>query len=92
MIAGALWFLPLLAGLFMAVLLVGLFFGFPLMWATISAEGTDAFDALSRSYAYTYQRPLLYALYSIAAGARACWAGWWWRFLPRPSSTWAPGA
>jgi hypothetical protein len=68
-IAGALWFLVLLAGLFMAVLLVGLFFGFPLMWATISAEGTDAFDALSRAYAYTYQRPLLYALYSIAAGA-----------------------
>ncbi len=68
-IAGALWFLVLLAGLFMAVLLVGLFFGFPLMWATISAEGTDAFDALSRSYAYTYQRPLLYVLYSFAAGA-----------------------
>ena len=68
-IAGALWFLPLLGGLFMAVLLVGLFFGFPLMWATISAEGTDAFDALSRSYAYTYQRPLLYTLYALAAGA-----------------------
>ncbi|HTU26949.1 MAG TPA: hypothetical protein VMF30_16195 [Pirellulales bacterium] len=68
-IAGALWFLVLLAGVFMAVLLVGLFFGFPLMWATISAEGTDAFDALSRSYAYTYQRPLLYVLYSMVAGA-----------------------
>ena len=68
-IAGAFWFLPLLGGLFMAVLLVGLFFGFPLMWATISVEGTDAFDALSRSYAYTYQRPLLYALYSLVAGA-----------------------
>jgi hypothetical protein len=68
-VAGSLWFLVLLAGLFMAVLLVGLFFGFPLMWATISAEGTDAFDALSRSYAYTYQRPLLYVAYSIAAGA-----------------------
>jgi hypothetical protein len=27
------------------------------MWATISVEGTDSFDALSRSYAYTYQRP-----------------------------------
>jgi hypothetical protein len=68
-IAGALWFVPLLGGLFMAVLLVGLFFGYPLMWATISAEGTDAFDALSRSYAYTYQRPLLYTLYALVAGA-----------------------
>jgi hypothetical protein len=27
------------------------------MWATVSVEGTDAFDALSRSYAYTYHRP-----------------------------------
>jgi hypothetical protein len=27
------------------------------MWATVSVEGTDAFDALSRSYAYVYQRP-----------------------------------
>ena len=68
-IAGACWFLPLVAGLFIAELLVGLFFGFPLMWATISAEGTDAFDALSRSYAYTYRQPLLYALYSLVAGA-----------------------
>jgi hypothetical protein len=41
----------------MAVLLLGALVGWPLMWATISVEGTDAFDALSRSYAYTYQRP-----------------------------------
>ena len=62
-IAGLLWFLVLLTGFFMSVLLVGLFFGWPLMWATISTEGTDSFDALSRSYAYTYQRPLQYFFY-----------------------------
>jgi hypothetical protein len=79
-IAGALWFLVLLAGLFMAILLVGLFFGFPLMWATISVEGTDSFDALSRSYAYTLQRPLHYFFYSVVAGLLGV-LGWWVVFL-----------
>jgi hypothetical protein len=38
------------------------------MWATVSVEGTDAFDALSRSYAYVYHRPwrlLWYALFAL---------------------------
>jgi hypothetical protein len=35
------------------------------MWATISTEGTDTFDALSRTYAYTMQRPLQYLLYAM---------------------------
>ena len=68
-VAGLLWFVLLLFALLMAVLLVGLLFGWPLMWATIGVEGTDAFDALSRSYAYTFQRPLRYFLYVLAAGA-----------------------
>jgi hypothetical protein len=56
-LAGLAWPFVLLLGLLMAVLLLGALVGWPLMWATISVEGTDAFDALSRSYAYTYQRP-----------------------------------
>ncbi len=62
-LAGLFWFVTLLDGFFLAVLLLGLFFGWPLMWATISVEGTDSFDALSRSYAYTFQRPLQYLAY-----------------------------
>lgn len=62
-----LWPLVLLAGVVMAILAVGLWFAFPLMWATISTEGTDSFDALSRSYAYTLQRPLRYLLYVLLA-------------------------
>ncbi|HEY2759510.1 MAG TPA: hypothetical protein VGI75_02165, partial [Pirellulales bacterium] len=58
----------LLCGLFLAILLVGLLFGWPLMWPTISAEGTDSFDALSRSYSYTYQRPVHYLFYAAVAG------------------------
>jgi len=49
-------------------LLVGLLFGWPLMWPTVSAEGTDSFDALSRSYSYTYQRPVHYLFYAAVAG------------------------
>ena len=52
----------------MALLLLGLGFGWPLMWATISTEGTDSFDALSRSYAYVFQRPLRYLFYVLVAG------------------------
>ncbi len=58
----------LLVGLPAAVLLLGLALGWPLMWAAISVEASDAFDAISRSYAYTFQRPLHYALYALGAG------------------------
>jgi hypothetical protein len=67
LVAGLLWFLALFGGLILAVLLIPLLFGWPLMWATISTEGTDSFDAFSRSYSYTYQRPLHYLLYALLA-------------------------
>lgn len=61
--AGLVWPLVLLVGVAMTVLSLGLLFGWPLMWATIAAEGTDAFDAVSRSYAYVFNRPLRYLFY-----------------------------
>ncbi|HVU86812.1 MAG TPA: hypothetical protein VHD36_05795 [Pirellulales bacterium] len=63
-----LWPLFLVAGLVIVIFLVGLLFGWPLMWPTISAEGTDSFDALSRSYSYVYQRPLHYLWFALVAG------------------------
>ncbi len=68
LLVGIVWIFVLLCGLFVAILLVGLLFGWPLMWPTISAEGTDSFDALSRSYSYTYQRPVHYLFYAAVAG------------------------
>lgn len=65
--AGLLWVLPLLAGGIMALLLVGLAVGWPLMFSTISAEGSDSFDALSRAYSYVYQRPWHYLFYAVVA-------------------------
>ena len=67
--SGLVWLLVLIIGLFIGVLLLGLLFGWPLMWATISTEGTDTFDALSRTYAYTLQRPLHYLFYVVLVGA-----------------------
>jgi hypothetical protein len=66
-IAGALAFLPLLAGLTMALILLGLAAGWPLMPATVAAEAEDGFDALSRTYAYVHQRPGPYAAYALLA-------------------------
>ena len=60
------WPLVLLAGLIMAVILVGLI-GWPMMYATISVEGSDSFDALSRSYSYVLSNPWHYLWYSLVA-------------------------
>lgn len=66
-VASVFWPLMLVAGLLMAIFLLGLIFGWPLMWGAISSEGTDSFDALSRSYSYVYQRPFQYLGFAIAA-------------------------
>lgn len=63
--------IPLGAGFVMTLLVVGLV-GYPLMYTTLSAEGSDTFDALSRSYNYVYESPWHYIWYgflSIVYGA-----------------------
>src|SRR5262249_39897596 len=68
LIDGLFWWLPLLAGLVMTLLLVGMV-GYPMMYTTLSAEGSDTFDALSRSYNYVYESPCHYLWYSAVAVA-----------------------
>lgn len=63
---GLLWWLPLIAGLVMTLLLIGMV-GYPMMYTTLSAEGSDTFDALSRSYNYVYESPWHYIWYSAVA-------------------------
>lgn len=65
---GVFWPIYLLLGFAQALLLVGLA-GYPLMFPTISAEGSDTFDALSRSYNYVYQSPWHYIWNAILAVA-----------------------
>jgi hypothetical protein len=63
-----LWVPALFGGLLIAILLLGLLFGWPLMWGTISAEERgDVFEAFSRSYSYAFQRPLHYLFYAAVA-------------------------
>ena len=64
--AGLFWPVVILIGFIMAVVMVGLI-GWPLMIATVSTEGTDSFDALSRSYSYIYQAPWQYVWYNFLA-------------------------
>ncbi|HEV7283180.1 MAG TPA: hypothetical protein VGN57_23445 [Pirellulaceae bacterium] len=80
-IVGALWIFALLAGLAVALLFLGWFFGWPLMWPTLAAEGSDAFDALGRSYAFTFQRPLHYFFYVCLAAAIGAFAFTFVRFF-----------
>jgi len=66
-VAGLLWFLVLLVGLCLAVVLLVLLVGWPLMWPTISIERTDAFDAMSRAYGYVRDRPIYYVFLIVVA-------------------------
>jgi hypothetical protein len=63
---GILWPIILVLGLLMAVVLVGLV-GWPMMSATISTEGTDSWEAVSRSYSYIFSAAWHYIWYSVVA-------------------------
>jgi len=65
--SGLAWAFVLVWGLMLAVALLGLLLGWPLMWATVGVERTDAFDGVSRCYAYLYQRPLQMVFYVFVA-------------------------
>lgn len=99
LMASIVWPIVLLGAFMMAFLLVGLFFGFPLMWGSISAEGTDAFGALSHSYSYVYQRPLHYLLYGVMAAIigvpgwyLVSWFAYWIVTLSAWGVSWGTGA
>ncbi|MBA4017371.1 MAG: hypothetical protein C0483_09380 [Pirellula sp.] len=67
LLAAVAWPLALLGGIVMALAATGVVVGWPLMHSTISAEGSDGFDAVSRSYSYVFQRPLHYLFYCVLA-------------------------
>ena len=69
---GVLFVFVLLAGLVMMLTAVGLIGGGHLMYPTIAAEGSDSFDAVSRSFSYLYARPwqlMFYTLVALVYGA-----------------------
>ena len=64
-LVGFLWGLELLFGFVMALILIGAAAGWPLMYATISAETSDGFDGFSRAYSYVFSRPWHYLWFAI---------------------------
>jgi hypothetical protein len=98
LLIGAIWPLALVASFIMALLLLALLFGWPLMWPTISTEGTDSFDALSRSWSYVYHRPLHYLFYALVVTVLGG-LGWffveyfasWVAYLPAWAVSWTAG-
>lgn len=67
LIVGLLYVLALAAGFVMTLVLIGLFGGFNLMYPTIAVEGSDSFDAISRSFSYLYARPWRLLFYTVVA-------------------------
>lgn len=65
--AAVLWPLPMIVGFILALIVIGGIFGLPLMHPTIGAEGSDAFDAISRSFSYVYSRPWRAGFYAVLA-------------------------
>jgi hypothetical protein len=60
------WIVMIIFGIIIAGLLLGLV-GWPLMSATISTEGTDSWEAVSRSFSYVFGAPWHYIFYSAVA-------------------------
>ena len=64
--------IPLLFALFTVILALGLAVGWMLLFAAVSTDGSDGFDAISRMFSYIFQRPLHYILYWICSGILGC--------------------
>lgn len=62
-LVGLLFFVAVLLGLAVAFLVIGLAAGCGLMYPTIAVEGSDSFDAISRSVSYVFARPWRSILY-----------------------------
>jgi hypothetical protein len=58
--------LVVLGGIVMTFVLIGLV-AYPLMYTTLSTEGSDTFDAVSRAYSYLLQAPAHYLWYAFIA-------------------------
>ena len=66
-ILGVVFFLALLAGFIMTLVALGTIGGFNLMFPTVAVEGSDSFDAISRSFSYVFARPWRMLWYTLVA-------------------------
>lgn len=71
-VAGLFYCLALLGGFVATLVILGTLGGFNLMYPTVAVEGSDSFDAISRSFSYVFARPwrmLWYTLVAVIYGA-----------------------
>lgn len=59
--------LALIAGLLIAVVSIGTAAGFNLMFPAVAYDGSDCFDAISRSFSYVYTKPWQMGFYTAIA-------------------------
>lgn len=59
--------LVLIAGALIATVVIGTVAGFNLMFPAVAYDGSDCFDAISRSFSYVYSKPWRMGLYTVAA-------------------------
>ena len=64
--------IPLLFAFFTVILTLGLAVGWMLLFAAVSTDGSDGFDAISRMFSYIFQRPLHYIFYWFCSGILGC--------------------
>jgi len=66
-LGGALFFIPLICGMIITFLMLLLAASGPMLYPAIAIEGTDAFDAISRSFGYVLGRPWRWLFYNLVA-------------------------
>jgi hypothetical protein len=67
-VAGLLWIFVIVFGLVAAWLMIGVLFGWPLMFGVIgSKRDSDSLQAFSDSFSYVYGKPLHYLFYALVA-------------------------
>jgi hypothetical protein len=67
LIMGICMVLALIAGVVIAVVLIGTVAGFNLMFPAVAYDGSDCFDAISRSFSYVYSKPWRMGFYTVMA-------------------------
>jgi hypothetical protein len=67
LIIGIFTFPTLVAGALIAIVLIGTVAGFNLMFPAIVYDGSDCFDAISRSFSYVYSKPWRMSFYTAIA-------------------------
>ncbi len=67
LLIGIFMLLALIAGALIAIVLIGAVAGFNLMFPSVAYDGSDCFDAISRSFSYVYTKPWRMLFYSAIA-------------------------